>query len=187
MWRCLTPPLRRRWGLTGLLVVFFKKCWEVIKVDLLNAFRQLHSLRGKHWNLLNSAHIVLIPKLTGASRASDYRPVSLMHSAAKVVCKILANRLAPELPKLISPSQSAFLKGRSIQDNFLYVQNVIRAAHRKKQPLIFLKLDIAKAFDSVHWSYLLEVMEAFGFRQWPVERVAIRVDLHESSHAGDEI
>lgn len=29
---------------------------------------------------------------------------------------------------MISASQSAFIKGRSIQDNFLYVQNVIKEA-----------------------------------------------------------
>jgi hypothetical protein len=31
--------------------------------------------------------------------------------------------------------------------------------------LLFLKLDIAKAFDSVHWSYVLEVLGGFGFGQ----------------------
>lgn len=30
---------------------------------------------------------------------------------------------------------------------------------------MFLKLDVAKAFDSVSWAYLLEVMEAMGFGQ----------------------
>lgn len=41
--------------------------------------------------------------------------------------------------------------------------NVIRGARTKKRPLIFIKLDIAKAFDSVGWGYLLEVLYAFGF------------------------
>ena len=149
-------------GPAGFIGGFFKKCWDFIHGDLLLAFNQLHSLRDRQWKLLNTAHIVLLPK-EGASRATDYRPVSLMHSAAKIVCKMLASRLAPELPHLISQSQSAFIKGRSIQDNFIYVQNVIRAENSKKRPLIFLKLDIAKAFDSVNWSYLLEILSAYGF------------------------
>ena len=123
------------------------------------------SLKGKHWRLLNSATIVLLPKKNDAVDAKDYRPVSLMHSAAKILCKLLANRLAPELSKLVSAGQSAFIRGRSIQDNFLYVKNVIRQAHLKKSPMLFLKLDIAKAFDSLNWGFLLRVLERMGFGQ----------------------
>jgi hypothetical protein len=86
-----------------------------------------------------------------------------MHSAAKLLCKMLANRLAPELHKLVTPGQSAFIKGHSIQDNFLYVKNVIKQAHKRKSPLIFLKLYIAKAFDSLNWGFLLKVLEVMGF------------------------
>ena len=102
-------------------------------------------------------------KKNDAVDATDYRPVSLMHSATKILCKVLAMRLAPEMQKLMSSGQSAFIHGRSIQDNFLYVKNVIKEAHVKKSPLLFLKLDIAKAFDSLDWGFLLRVMEMMGF------------------------
>jgi hypothetical protein len=142
---------------------FFKKCWHFICHDLPAAMNLMHELKGKHWNLLNSASIVLLPKKNEPLDARDYRPVSLMHSVSKLLCKMLANRLAPELKKLVSMGQSAFIKGRSIQDNFLYVKNVLRKAHKKKNPLIFLKLDIAKAFDSVNWGFLLQVLAKMGF------------------------
>ena len=63
-------------------------------------------------------------------------------------------RLADELNQLVSRAQSAFIKRRSIHDNFLYTQNLIRDLHRAKKPTLFLKLDIAKAFDTVKWDYL---------------------------------
>jgi retron-type reverse transcriptase len=88
-----------------------------------------------------------------------------MHSVAKILSKILANRLAPHLATIVSPCQSAFIKGRSIQDNFQYVQGVVNHFHKTKTPMLFLKLDIAKAFDSVRWEYLLDVMEKVGFGQ----------------------
>jgi hypothetical protein len=50
---------------------------------------------------------------------------------------------------MVSRAQSAFIKKRSIHDNFLYTQNLIRAVHRVRKPTLFLKLDIAKAFDTV--------------------------------------
>jgi hypothetical protein len=90
-----------------------------------------------------------------------------MHSFAKIFGKLLATRLAPELSKMISTSQSAFIKHRSIHDSFVYVRGVIKEAQFKNNPLIFLKLNFAKAFDSIHWEYLLEALQAFGFgEQW---------------------
>jgi mannosylglycoprotein endo-beta-mannosidase len=108
---------------------------------------------------------VLLPKKNEPSDAKDFRPVSLMHSVAKILCKLLANHLVPELKNLVSASQNAFIKGRSIQDSFLHVKNMIRRAHKKKEPLIFLKLDIAKAFDSLNWGFLLQVLKNREFGQ----------------------
>jgi mannosylglycoprotein endo-beta-mannosidase len=45
------------------------------------------------------------------------------------------------------------------------VKNVTKDAHAKKAPLLFLKLDIANAFDSVNWGYLLRVLTQMGFGQ----------------------
>lgn len=74
------------------------------------------------------------------------------------------------LDAIISRSQSAFIKKRSIHDNFLFTQNLIREQHRCKKPILFLKLDIAKAFDTVKCDYLLEVSNQLGFgvkwRSW---------------------
>ena len=93
----------------------------------------------------------------------DFRPISLVHSFAKLVTKLLANRLASRLQQLVSPNQSAFIKGRFIQDSFMLVQQTARFLHQQKQPRILLKLDISKAFDSVSWPFLLEVMQHLGF------------------------
>lgn len=83
---------------------------------------------------------------------------------------MLANRLAPELQKVVSINQNAFIKKRCIHDNFMFVQQVIKDLHKKKIPTLFVKLDISKAFDSVDWAYLLDVMNFLGFglrwRNW---------------------
>jgi hypothetical protein len=77
----------------------------------------------------------------------DFRPISLVHSFAKLVTKVLANRLAGKLNDMISPIQSAFMKGRFIQDNFMLVQQTARFLNQQKQSRILLKLDVSKAFD----------------------------------------
>lgn len=92
----------------------------------------------------------------------DYRPISLSHSFTKLISKLMSVRLADELNQLVSRAQSAFIKRRSIHDNFLYTQNLIRELHRAKKPTFFSE-DIAKAFDTVKWDCLQEVLEQFGF------------------------
>jgi hypothetical protein len=113
---------------------------------------------------------VLIPKKRDACRISDYRPISLTHSFTKLVSKLMANRLSPQLDHIISINQTAFIKKRSIHDNFLYVQETLRDLYKRKIPSLFIKLDISKAFDTVSWSYLLQTMKHIGFglrwRNW---------------------
>jgi hypothetical protein len=52
-----------------------------------------------------------------------------------------------------------------MHDNFQYVQGVVKHFHQAKTPMLLFKLDIAKAFDSVRWEYLLELLEQMGFSQ----------------------
>jgi hypothetical protein len=157
-------------GPDGFIRAFYSKCWEIVRVDVVQAIRQLSQLRGHMFNLLNSTNIVLLPKKEQALSVGDYMPISLVHNIAKIFSKILANRLAPHLSSMVSSSQSAFVKRRCIHDNFALVQSLVKDLHRKKIPALFIKLDITKAFDSISWAYLLDLMEHLGFghkwREW---------------------
>jgi exonuclease III len=147
-------------GYTGR---FYKHAWPIIKGDFMTTMGRILLGDVSNLHLLNSALVTLLPKKSDAAEIKDFRPISLIHSFAKIVTKLLANRLAPMLPELISPNQSAFVKGRSIQDNFIMMQQTARAIHRQKIPKVLLKLDIGKAFDSVSWPFLLEVLGHLGF------------------------
>jgi hypothetical protein len=114
---------------------------------------------------LNQAFAALIPKKPNTKRLSDFRLISLIHSFGKVISKLLANRLAPVLGKLVSYNQNAFIKKRCIHDNFMFVQQVSKDLHKKKVMTLFIKLDISKTFDTVNWSYLIDIMSYLGFGQ----------------------
>jgi hypothetical protein len=68
------------------------------------------------------------------------------------------------LHEMVSPNQNAFIKGWFIHDNFMLVQQTSRLLHQQRNPSL-LKLDITKAFDSVLWPFLIDVMKHFGFGQ----------------------
>ena len=158
-------PLDKAPGPDGFTGRFYKSCWSIIKGDVMRALEAIQQGHVFKFRLLNTAFITLLPKKVDAVEVKDFRPISLIHSFAKLVTKILANRLAPMLPSLISANQSAFVRGRKIHDNFMLVQQMVKTLHKKKEAHILLKLDISKAFDSVSWSFLLEVMCKVGFGQ----------------------
>jgi len=149
-------------GFTGR---FYKACWPIIKEDIMLAVSAVWNRKFVNLGVLNSAYITLLPKKDGADQPKDFRPISLVHSFTKLITKMMANRLAGRLQQMVSPIQSAFIKGRFIQDNFMLVQQTARLLHQQKQPRILLKLDISKAFDFVSWPFLLEVLQQLGFGQ----------------------
>jgi hypothetical protein len=149
----------------GFIGMFFSSCWDIIKGDLLNAVMQFYSMNQQGLFLLNQAYVVLIPKKGNPQKVADFKPIGLTHSFVKIMSKILANKMGPELNHLISINQSTFIKKRCIHDNFVYVQQVIKDLHKKKVPALFIKLDICKAFDSANWPYLISIMTHLGFGQ----------------------
>jgi hypothetical protein len=102
-----------------------------------------------------------------AVEVKDFRPISLIHSMAKLLAKVLSSRLAPRMAEIVGPQQSAFIGGCCLHDNFQLVHCTARKLHALKRDSILLKLDITKAFDTVDWAFLLEVLTKLGFgRRW---------------------
>ncbi|KAL0286791.1 UNVERIFIED_CONTAM: hypothetical protein Sradi_7139300 [Sesamum radiatum] len=65
---------------------------------------------------------------------------------------------------LIDYSQNAFIPGRSIADNVMLAQELLAGYNQKKfPPRCTVKIDIQKAYDSVHWDFILESLRIFNF------------------------
>ena len=135
----------------------------MIHADVLRAVNAFYNIDRRGFYCINGALLTLIPKVPDAKEPKDFRPISLIHSFPKIMAKLMANRLATTINELVLHNQSAFIKGRYILDNFKYVQRSAVLLKRKKIPKLLLKLDISKAFDTVSWQFLLEVLQAWGF------------------------
>nr|GEZ21584.1 RNA-directed DNA polymerase, eukaryota [Tanacetum cinerariifolium] len=120
-------------------------------------------VKGRKNKQCNSSFVALIPKVIDAKSVNDFRPISLIGCIYKVVTKILANRLVLIIADLVSDTQSAFVAGRQILDSPFILDEILHWCKRKKKQAMFFKVDFAKAYDSVRWDYLLDVLKAFGF------------------------
>lgn len=94
---------------------------------------------------------------SNTSKVTDFRPISLSTVLHKIGSKIIASRLRPILPLLISPEQGAFVVGRSISDNILMATEVQHTALLAKcsHVVILMKVDMSKAFDRISWKFLM--------------------------------
>lgn len=95
----------------------------------------------------------------------DYRPISLIGCLYKIIAKSLANRISKVLDEVISENQTAFVGGRQILDGIVILNELIDEAKRKNQKRVIFKVDFAKAYDTVDWDFLDEMMMGLNFSQ----------------------
>lgn len=74
---------------------------------------------------LNETYICLIPKRRDAKTVHDFRPISLIPCAYKILARVLSERLSKVLPLTITQHQSAFVEGRQILDSSLIANEII--------------------------------------------------------------
>ncbi|XP_030479108.1 uncharacterized protein LOC115696343 [Cannabis sativa] len=147
----------------GMSVLFFKHYWESVENDFCEAVLDFfHS--GRMHKGVNATNIVLNPKVQNPKRPSHFRPISLCNVVYKVISKIIANRIKPVLPRLICPTQAAFVPGRNIQDNNVIAQEIILSFNRKKgrEGLFAIKIDLMKAYDRMSWRFIDHIIDCFG-------------------------
>lgn len=149
-------------GPDGFSFGFFKFHWDLIKSDILQMMNEYHT-HGKLVRGSNPSFIALIPKIPTPQCIEDYRPISLIGGTYKILAKVLACRLSRVIGSVIADNQYAFIKGRQILDGIVILNEALDEAKKNKISRVFIKVDFAKAFDSVEWKYLDNIMLGLNF------------------------
>jgi hypothetical protein len=149
-------------GPDGFSMAFFQACWDVLSSDIMAVFNDFHA-RSWFEKSLNASFISLIPKAPGAISLKDFQPISLVGGVYKIIAKVLANRLKSMLEKVISKSQSAFIKGRQIVDPILIADECLDSRIRSGELGMMCKMDLEKAYDRVNCDFLLYMLKRCGF------------------------
>uniref|UniRef100_A0A803K6G7 Reverse transcriptase domain-containing protein n=1 Tax=Xenopus tropicalis TaxID=8364 RepID=A0A803K6G7_XENTR len=98
------------------------------------------------------------------NQCASYRPIALLNSDLKLFTKILANRLAPIMPRLINLDQVGFIHGRQAGDNTRRAIDIIDTLNKAQTPAVILSLDAEKAFDRLDWRFLFDLLQLMGFK-----------------------
>lgn len=85
----------------------------------------------------------------------------------KIISKLMAKNLKKWLTMLISEEHSGFVAGRQILDGVVIATETIHSMARSHEKTMFIKLDMAKSYDRVRWSFLQNILVYFGFcEEW---------------------
>lgn len=152
-------------GPDGFSASFFQANWETVGPEVVN---EIHNFiaTGSLRSLQNETHVRLIPKITGAKKVSDYRPIALCNVYFKIISKMLSLPLKPILQDIISENQSAFTSGRAISDNSIITHEVLhflKNSKAEKRCTMAVKSDMSKAYDKVELGFLEQVFRRLDF------------------------
>ncbi|RVW17733.1 putative ribonuclease H protein [Vitis vinifera] len=84
----------------GFTMAFWQSCWEFIKEEILEMFKDFYE-HSSFLKSLNNTFLVLIPKKSGAKDLGDFRPISLLGGLYKLLAKVLANKLKKVVGKVV--------------------------------------------------------------------------------------
>lgn len=100
-------------GPDGFTGTFFQACWDIVGSDVCKMVHWFFD-NGSITTGLNSNIMILLPQKDGAICVEDFRPIVMSNFEYKIIAKILADRLAVVAAKIVTPNQSGFTKGRSM-------------------------------------------------------------------------
>ena len=112
-------------GPDGYTSHFFKVAWRIVGEDVTDAILSFFQRNELH-PAFNSTIVTLVPKCQNPNSIRDFRPISCCSVIYKCITKIMANRMKQFSPALINGNQSAFIPGRSITDNILMAQELVK-------------------------------------------------------------
>lgn len=150
-------------GADGFTAEFFKYFWPDLKYFVIRAINKSYEI-GELSSINKLGIITCIPKQDKPKQfLKNWRPITLLTVVYKIATGCIAERINFFLDKLISNDQTGFVKGRFIGENIRLVYDIMNYTERKQIPGLIMLIDFEKAFDSVSWKFIFEILEYFNF------------------------
>jgi hypothetical protein len=127
------------------------------------------------WVLIN-----LVPK-NSMEDVNDCRPISLTNVCLKFLTKLVANRLQDHILKCIHKNHYGFIRTRSFQDDIAWTYEYIYHCQRSKKPILIVKLDFAKSFDTIEHDAILQIFEHKGFHSTWLDGISSKQFISKQS------
>ena len=153
-------------GPDGFTGEFYQTFREELTSILLKIFQNI--AQGE--TLLNSlykATNTLLPKPgKDTTKKEKYKPISLMNINAKILKKILGNRIQQHIKRVIHHDQGVFILGMQGFFNIRKSINVINHINKlKEENHMIISIDAEKVYDKFQHSFMIKKSLKSGYRQ----------------------
>ena len=152
-------------GTDGFGADFFKVFWQQIGHFVVRSIN--HGFNNDELSITQKQGVITCIPKDNKSRyqVKNYRPISLLNCTYKIASGAIANRIKTVLDKLINKDQTGFLAGRYVGENTRILYDIMHYAEEHNLSGLLLLVDFEKAFDSLSWNFINNVMNYFGFGQ----------------------
>ena len=114
-----------------------------------------------------------LPKLGDLSNTDNYRGIALSAIAAKLVNKMLLNRIRPKIDPKLRPNQNGFRPGRSTTAHILALRRLMEGVRSNNLKAVLIFVDFKKAFDTIHRGRMLQILRAYDIPEKLVQAIGL--------------
>lgn len=159
---------------------------EIVKALGEDGVAVLHDLCNAVWKTgewpIEWTKSIFIPlhKKGSPLQCQNYRTISLIPHASKVLLRIIDRRLQKYLDRQIPAEQAGFVQGKGTREQIFNIRQIIEKAREFNITAFLCFIDYSKAFDSVVWSHLWVILKEMGV---PEHLVLLIRNLYKQSEA----
>ncbi|KAJ1199436.1 hypothetical protein NDU88_003272 [Pleurodeles waltl] len=156
-------PCQKAPGSDGFLPELYQSFPHTLMQRLLEVFLEAHG-SGILPPTMREEEICMLLKSSGdESETAGYRPLKMINSDMKILCKVLASRVAIHMPYLVHKDQCDFIPDHCTGMNLWRLSGILSEVQYQEEEITLVAIDLEKAFVTVDWGYLLEVLRVMGF------------------------
>ncbi len=114
---------------------------------------------GKWPDDFTRAAMIPLPKKNNAVKCSDFRTISLICHASKIMLRVLTKRIEAKTKQLLGRNQFGFRKGFGTRDAIGVMRTLCERSLEHGNEVYICFVDFEKAFDRVDWVKMFDILK----------------------------
>jgi len=167
-------------GIDGIPAELLKALGCTAKKELFEICNEIY-LTGEWPDDMMASIVIPIEKKQGAQECVEFRTISLVSHASKILLKILTRRLEAKAETYLGNDQYGFRKGCGTREGIAAMRTLYERSLEHNNKVYVCFVDYEKAFDRVNWVKLMAVLESIGV-DWRDRKLIKNLYMKQSAY-----